>query len=96
MKVEFSEFEVDILLKGIDSWESDTSSMMMGGLLSCLLPKVIKESEEYQRSEAENQQKAASAQKIRSEQAIMLKAKLLQLKQKVAVSELLEVTSTQT
>jgi hypothetical protein len=91
-KVEFTEAEIDIIIKGLESWESNFGNAVMGGMMEMLLPKETRESEEFLATKAEREAKEKRESSLRKEQAIMLKAKLIQLKQKVAVSDLAAIS----
>ena len=91
-KIVFTEKEIDIIMEGIDSWASDFASSMMGSMIGCFAPKEIRESDKFKQEEAKKEAIEKEKRQLRKEQAIMLKAKLLSLKQKVAVSDFLNVS----
>ena len=91
-QIVFTEKEVDIIMEGIDSWASDFASSMIGSMMGCLAPKEARESDKFKEEAAQREAEEKEKRQLRKEQAIMLKAKLLSLKQKIAASEFLNVS----
>jgi len=89
-KISFTEQEIKTLIDGLTKWQND-DSVFVRSMLDCMLPKEVRESAEFKADEAERERKEKEEKVLREEQTIMLKAKLISLKQKVAVSEICEV-----
>jgi len=79
----FTAQEIDILIESLDEWVTkDFSSQLMGGLIQSVFanglpPEKKAEMEEKQRADDE---KRKTARRLRQEQAIVMKAKLLQVR----------------
>ena len=88
--------EIDTLIDALTAWESkDLAGNLIGCLFSAMLTKddpVAKEKARI-REEAETQ-KSEREKAERKEQSLLLKAKLIQIKQSNLVNEATEITAT--
>lgn len=91
-KVQFSEEELNNMVEALDAWENkDTAGEMMNTIFSSLFDdKLSPEGREKMRQrEEEEKRKREEARRMRKEQGIIMKAKLIQLKNKLAVCDLI-------
>ncbi len=93
MENNLSSKEIDILVDALEAWErKDMTGKLMGGLLKAMIAKddpVMKaKMEEEERIENEKEEKEA---RQRKEVALMLKAKLIGIKQNAEIGALAKV-----
>lgn len=88
---DFTTQEIDILIEALDEWVAkDFSGRMMSGLLDAMLlkdmpPEKRQEHEEKSRRDEENRKRK---KKLRIEQSIVMKAKLLKARDSMEASSL--------
>jgi len=80
--------DIDILMKGVSAWEADTNGQMGDLFKAILIPKEQQESEEYKMREEEEKLKRTQDLAGRQEAAVLLKAKLIGLKNKLVAANL--------
>lgn len=83
--------EIDILISSVDHWvNKDQMDGLFGGLLTAMFSDKMSEADKAKQKakELEEEKKRADAKQLRQETAIMLKAKLLTMKQDNAIRQL--------
>ena len=76
---ELTKTDINILIEALEKWESGDA---FGNLLGVMFGSLLEEEEkvEYEKKQAEKQQKEMAAMRARKEQGIFLKAKLLTMR----------------
>lgn len=82
MEVDFTKQDLDVLSEAVEKWEQDdTSGEIMGIMLEGLMGDKSPEAQQKMKAEREERAKKRKvAQKIRKERGVLLRAKLLKLK----------------
>jgi hypothetical protein len=83
--------EIDILIEAVDEWvNKDSMGNLMTGLMGTLFTDKMDEvgKKKFEEMEAKKDRERKEARKLREETAIMLKAKLLSMKQRIAINQL--------
>lgn len=91
-KVNFTEQELNNLIEALDSWESkDSLGEFATGIFGAIFSDKLSEEEKSKREAKEEveKRKRAAEKAIRKEQSIIMKAKLIQIKNKSGVNELI-------
>ena len=92
--MELSRQDVSVLLEALDAWEvKDANGRMMGSLLGAMLSRNDEERAKMKEMEDRENKKMEESMRIRKERAIILKAKLLQMRDGIEVDSLLNHSS---
>jgi hypothetical protein len=83
--------ECQILIEALDAWiNKDFGGDMLSSFLGAMMVKGESEKAAYLAEEAKHRAKATEARKLREEQAIILKAKLLAMRDAIDVGSLMK------
>ena len=87
--------EIDILIDGVDAWAAKSGSdRIMGTMIGMMFSKDKEEAIKVAEKEKAAAKNAEAAEKRRKEQAILLKAKLIQLKDSEEIKAAIEQQAT--
>lgn len=96
MDSELTAEDIDILIDSIDAWmhKENTSNLMVMMLDAAFIPPEKRNNPEYmeKRNQEREQQmiKQSKDIKIKSERGVLLKAKLIQLRDKIQITEVIK------
>jgi hypothetical protein len=79
--MELTKQECDTLIEAVDCWvRKDFSEGLFGAVLGSMIPKGSEAEAQWKEEQKADEVKRETAKKLRKEQAIMLKAKLLKIR----------------
>lgn len=83
--------DYDVLIEAVEAWESKPqSSVMLGDVISAMMCRNELEMEKMRAERAKHTAKLEVDKKIRSERSIMLRAKLIQLRDRLEAQAMIE------
>ena len=95
--MELSRQDYDVLIEAVESWEQkDFGKALMGGILDSMMSKAMPADirEKHKRDRDEERRKGELAAKVRKERSVMLRAKLIGLRDAIDAEKLFEQAAT--
>lgn len=95
MTFELTESDYELLLEAVKCWESkDSNSAVMGEMLGVMFGRgKDKSDDEYKREMEQRMSKAEKAGQMKAERGVILRAKLIQLRNSLAADKILETAA---
>lgn len=79
----FTNKEIDILIEGVREWKTKgTSEYIINSILTACLPDKKEDKESFEQKQKEERKKLEDEMKSKEDTAILLQAKLIQMKNK--------------